>query len=348
MYWEIAVIFIFWFTHDEYTHVSVSADDALEDFYSFGRRVPYMMLPAGFTKESVYAGLYRSDSEMPCKLVRIKTEQGEVERILFELSALCADYRQMIEDNFRLIADIDFVFAKAKLSYAENAMCPGVNNKGRVVLNKARHPLIDAKTVVPISVSIGCDFSTLVITGPNTGGKTVTLKTLGLLVLMAESGLHIPASDGSEISVFDHILSDIGDEQSIEQSLSTFSAHMSNIVKILEVVDTSTLVLFDELGAGTDPVEGAALSIAILERVKAFGARCAATTHYAELKAYALQTDMNLPASEIISTYVYRIGLLNGDYGYSTAVGLFNSVVNVILLVFVNWVVKKLNDGEGL
>ena len=224
-------------------------------------------------------------------------EKKEIERILAELSAEAAGYRSAIDLDYQLLVQLDVIFAKAKLSYQMRAGEPIMNENGRVELRKARHPLIDPKTVVPISVRLGTDFDSMIITGPNTGGKTVTLKTIGLLTLMAECGLHIPAGDGSTLSTFEAILADIGDEQSIAQSLSTFSSHMRTIVDVVAQCDDRTLVLFDELGAGTDPAEGAALATAIIEFCRKMGSRVVATTHYAELKLYAMRTKGVINAS---------------------------------------------------
>ena len=216
-------------------------------------------------------------------------EQKEIERILAALSAEAASYSEPIQESFHAMTELDAIFARAKLSYQMKAAEPKIREDGHLELVRARHPLIAADKVVPVSVRLGGDFDTLVITGPNTGGKTVTLKTIGLLTLMAECGLHIPAEDGSFISTFDTIYADIGDEQSIAQSLSTFSSHMKNIVEIVSGCDNRSLILFDELGAGTDPAEGAALAMAVIEFCRKMGARVAATTHYAELKLYAMR-----------------------------------------------------------
>ncbi len=224
-------------------------------------------------------------------------EKKEIERILAEMSAEAAAHREDINTNVKILVELDVIFAKAKLAYHMNAWAPMMNDKGAVELRKARHPLLDPKTAVPISVRLGTDFDTMIITGPNTGGKTVTLKTIGLLTLMAECGLHVPAGDGSKLSTFDAILADIGDEQSIAQSLSTFSSHMRTIVDVVDQCDDRTLVLFDELGAGTDPAEGAALAIAIIEFCRTMGSRVVATTHYAEMKLYAMQTKGVINAS---------------------------------------------------
>ena len=217
-------------------------------------------------------------------------EKKEIERILRELSAQAAGSQRDILSDYENLVRLDLIFARGQLSYRMNATRPEIRRSGGVSLRHARHPLLDSGKAVPITIELGQTFDTLVITGPNTGGKTVSLKTLGLLTLMAQCGLHIPADDRSAVSVFDRVLADIGDEQSIEQSLSTFSSHMVTIVKILEEADEHSLILFDELGAGTDPVEGAALAIAIIQHVRERGGKIAATTHYAELKTFAMTT----------------------------------------------------------
>ncbi len=217
-------------------------------------------------------------------------EEKEIERILFELSGLCAGCATDIIESYKTLVGLNLIFAKAHLAYKMKAVRPIMNDEGVIELRAARHPLIPKDRVVPTDIRLGEDFDTLVITGPNTGGKTVCLKTLGLLTLMAMCGMMVPASDNSRLSVFRRVLVDIGDEQSIEQSLSTFSAHITNIISILKLCNRSTLAVIDELGAGTDPVEGAALAVAILEKLRELGAKIAATTHYSELKEFALKT----------------------------------------------------------
>lgn len=218
-------------------------------------------------------------------------EKAEIERILYELSATCGTHADEIIESYNFTVELNIIFAKAQLAYKMKASVPKINDKGIIDLKQARHPLIPDKNVVPTDITLGKDFDTLVITGPNTGGKTVSLKTIGLLTLMVMCGFMIPCADNSELSTFRRVLVDIGDEQSIEQSLSTFSAHMTNIIGILKLANRSTLALIDELGAGTDPVEGAALAVSILEKLRSRGAKIASTTHYAELKEYALRTE---------------------------------------------------------
>lgn len=217
-------------------------------------------------------------------------EQEEIEVILAGLSNLTASYATQLLADYELLTELDFIFARAAFAQTYNGVAPLFNDDGRIHIRKGRHPLLDPKKVVPIDVRLGEDFRLLIVTGPNTGGKTVSLKTVGLLTLMGQSGLHIPASERSELGIFDEVFADIGDEQSIEQSLSTFSSHMVNIIRILEQVNDRSLVLFDELCAGTDPTEGAALAISILSKLHLYGARIMATTHYSELKVYALST----------------------------------------------------------
>lgn len=248
-------------------------------------------------------------------------EKKEIERILAELSSEAAAHAEDINLDYSMLVQLDVIFAKAKLAYRMRAWAPIMNDCGRIELRNARHPLIDPQKVVPISVRLGSDFDTMIITGPNTGGKTVTLKTIGLLTLMAECGMHIPAGDGSTLSTFDAILADIGDEQSIAQSLSTFSSHMRTIVDVVAQCDDRTLVLYDELGAGTDPAEGAALAIALIEFSRKMGSRVVATTHYAELKLYAMRTKgvINASCEFDVETLQPTYKLLIGIPGKSNA-----------------------------
>ena len=262
-------------------------------------------------------------------------EQKEIERILAELSAEAAAHREDIQWDYDAMVHLDLIFARGQLSYRMDAVRPEVRRDGAIHLRKARHPLLDPKKAVPIDIELGSTFDTLVITGPNTGGKTVSLKTLGLLTLMTQCGLHIPVADRSVISVYERVLADIGDEQSIEQSLSTFSANMVNIVAILEEADRSSLILFDELGAGTDPIEGAALAIAIIQRVRQLGAKVAATTHYAELKTFAMTTagvenaSCEFDVETLSPTYRLLIGIpgKSNAFAISKRLGLSDDVI---------------------
>lgn len=314
---------------------SADAKDYLQDSFISMRDGRYV-LPVKSEHKNAVAGLVHDTSASgqtyfiePLAVVEANNEitilkgkeQEEIERIIRDLTAECAGFSEQLSSDFTACAQLNVYFAKAELGAKMAATVPEISDDGEIILNRARHPLIDKNKVVPVDFQLGKDYDSLIITGPNTGGKTVILKTVGLLTLMTMCGLMIPASDGSKITVFDKILVDIGDQQSIEQSLSTFSSHMNKVVEILNTVDHRSLVLIDELGSGTDPVEGAALAVAIIERIKALGAKLVTTTHYQELKMYALETDgvENASCEFDVKTLMPTYRLIIGSPGKSNA-----------------------------